>query len=179
MLRFQTLVLIPTLNDVEQQVKALMTPFDCFHYQLLLAKEDTPAKMKALGAENEEDFATAFKAYIAETDSSFTHLLIEDGNYYNVTEVGGEYIWYDIGGRGSAIFDKIKQSSLGLNDALEPHVCFVEELLIDNNIEYSVIVSEKTGWLDVDDVDSNWQQLCHKTLQQHANFYAVYVVCKG
>jgi len=178
-LRIQTLVLIPTLDNVKQQVEALLIPFDCYSYQLLLAKEDVAEKMQELGANNEEEFIPIFEAYITETEPLFSHLIIEDGNYFNVMEVGGEFSWYDIGGRYSGIFDKIKQSSLGLDNTLEPHVCLVSELLADTNKECAVIVSEKTGWLDADQVDNNWQQQYQNALNQHLDFYAVYVVCKG
>lgn len=178
-MRIQTLVLIPTLDNIEQQVDALLTPFDCYSYQLLLAKKDVAEKMRELGANNEDAFIPAFEAYIAETQPLFSRLIIEDGNYFNVTEVGGEFSWYDIGGRGSGIFDNIKKSSLGLDDMLEPHVCLVSELLTDTNKECAVIVSEKMGWLDADQVETNWQQQYQNALNQHLDFYAVYVVCKG
>lgn len=178
-MRIQTLVLIPTLDDIEQQVENLLLPFDCYSYQLLLAKEDVAEKMLALGVEEEEAFFPAFKAYVTETEPLFSCLIIQDGNYFNVTEVGGEFSWYDIGGRYQGIFDDIKQSSLGLDDALEPHVCLVSELLSDTNKECCVVVSDKMGWLDADTVESNWQQHYNDALNQHENFYAVYVVCKG
>lgn len=178
-MRFQTLVLIPTLENIELQVENLLLPFDCYSYQLLLAKEDVAAKMKSLRANNEDAFIPIFEAYITEKEPLFSHLIIQDGNYFNMTEVGGEFSWYDIGGRYSGIFDTIKKSPLGLNELLEPHVCLVRELLTNNtNNECSVIVSEKTGWLDADHVDNNWQEQFDKALNQHKDYYAVYVVCK-